>query len=91
MRTNSYACFEIEAGTEVVRDKKACSWGMRYKSIIGYGKLEEVEDLNEKMKGLSLLMKHYSGEKTWEFPEKNIEKVLVLKLKIDTMSGKKSG
>jgi nitroimidazol reductase NimA-like FMN-containing flavoprotein (pyridoxamine 5'-phosphate oxidase superfamily) len=91
MRKNSYACFEIEGGTEIVKDDKACSWGMRYKSIIGYGKLEEVEDLNEKMKGLSLLMKHYSLKEKWDFPEKSIKKVLVLKLKIDTMSGKRSG
>jgi len=91
MRTNSYACFEIEGGTEIVKADKACSWGMRYKSIIGYGKLEEVDDFNEKKKSLSVIMKHYSGDETWEFSEKNTEKVLVLKLRIDTMSGKQSG
>ena len=91
IRNNNYACFEIETGTEIIRDKNACNWGMKYKSIIGHGKLEEAGDFDEKKKGLSFLMMHYSGKKTWEFPESEMKKVLVLKLKIDTMSGKKSG
>ena len=91
IRKNNYACFEIEVGTEIVKDDNACNWGMKFESIIGYGKLEEVHKFCEKMKGLSVLMKHYSGKETWEFPDSNSEKVLVLKLKIDVMSGKKSG
>lgn len=88
IKKNNYACFEIEVGTEIVKNDKACNWGMKFKSIIGYGKLEEVHELYEKMKGLSVLMKQYSGNKTWKFPDSNIEKVLVLKLRIDVMSGK---
>ena len=91
MRKNPNACFEIEVGTELMKSDEACSWGMKYRSIIGHGTIEEIKDLDEKVKGLSLLMKHYSGKAHWNFSEKQIEKVLVLKLTISTMSGKRSG
>ena len=90
LKKNSYACFEIEVGNEIVKNEKACSWAARFKSVIGYGELEEVHERDEKVKGLSLLLKQYSGKEAWEFPEDAVEKVLVLKLRIDTMSGKRS-
>jgi len=91
IRENNCACFEIEIATEVEKNDKACNWGMKYKSIVGHGEIEEVHGSSEKIRGLSALMKHYSGMETWTFPESNIDKVSVLKLRIDTMSGKQSG
>ncbi len=91
IKQNSYACFEIEVGTEIIDNTQACNWGMRFKSVIGYGTLEEVQGSSEKAAGLAVLMKHYSGKTGWELPASKVEATLVLKLRIDTMSGKQSG
>jgi len=91
LRKNNYVCFEIENGTEIVENEEACSWGMRYKTIIGYGNILELEDPAEKRGGLALIMKKYSDKKDWDFPDQALNKVLVLRLDIESMTGKKSG
>jgi nitroimidazol reductase NimA-like FMN-containing flavoprotein (pyridoxamine 5'-phosphate oxidase superfamily) len=59
IRRNNHVCFEIDTGHELIQNEHACNWGMRYKSIIGNGIIEIVDDHDEKNKGLNLLMKHY--------------------------------
>ena len=81
LRRNSQACFEIEVDTEVSEGEAACHWGMKYRSVIGFGKLEEVADSAEKREGLSAIMKQVSASSEWGFPDPAVEKVLVLKMK----------
>jgi nitroimidazol reductase NimA-like FMN-containing flavoprotein (pyridoxamine 5'-phosphate oxidase superfamily) len=88
IKNNNMACFEIEVDTEISKKKLACNWGMKYKTVIGFGKLCEVTDPSEKKKGLSVIMKQYSGSDEWSFPDSNIDKVLVYKMHIDHITGK---
>lgn len=92
IKKNNYACFEIEIDTKIVTAEKACNWGMSYKSIIGYGYIEEVSDVKEKKNALLSLMRQYDKKnQDWTFNTDSFEKTLVLRLKIAQMSGKKSG
>jgi len=90
IKNNNQVCFEIEVDTEITKGKRACDWGMKFKTVIGFGKLNEVIDFAEKKKGLSVIMRQYSGNDEWSFPNNSINKVLVLKMKIEHMTGKKS-
>ena len=38
----------------------ACSYSMKYRSVLAYGKAEFVEDHNLKMKALAIVMKNYT-------------------------------
>jgi nitroimidazol reductase NimA-like FMN-containing flavoprotein (pyridoxamine 5'-phosphate oxidase superfamily) len=91
IRKNNNVCFEIENDTELLAGENPCKWTMKYYSIIGFGKAFLVEDTEEKRKALDVIAEHYSGKSSYEFPETALHKVVVIKVKIETMTGKKSG
>ncbi len=90
LKENPEACFELECETSIVTAKKACNWGLKYKSVIGYGKTVIVEDEKERTLGLDAIMEQYSEEK-WEYDAKMLAKTVVFKISIESMSGKQSG
>ena len=90
LRKNSSVCFEFDLDHEVLVDEKACKWGIKYRSVIGFGKASFVEDLEEKRKGLDVIMQHYSG-RSFPYPEPAVENTVVIKVEIESMTGKESG
>ncbi len=90
IRSNRLACFEIETDVSVKHASEACKWDMKYRSVIGYGNLEEVSGNADKRQAMKVLMQHYSGTDNWDIPDSRIDAVLVLRLKITEMTGKKS-
>jgi nitroimidazol reductase NimA-like FMN-containing flavoprotein (pyridoxamine 5'-phosphate oxidase superfamily) len=89
LRKNNKVCFEFDLDHEVVPDMEACKWGMKYRSVIGFGKASFVVDLEEKRLGLDIIMQHYSG-RSFQYPQSAVENVVVIKVEIETMTGKKS-
>ncbi len=87
---NPNICFQMDTANELVKADKACDWGLKYESIIGFGIVEIINDPEEKIHGLNAIMKQYSDE-TWEYPQKQLDRTLVYKVKIREMTGKKSG
>jgi len=91
IRKNNNVCFEIEIDTELVAAENPCNCSMKYYSIIGFGKAFLIEDTEEKREALDIIAEHYSGKSSSEFPETALHNVTVIKVKIETMTGKKSG
>mgnify|MGYP000881350120 FL=1 len=91
LKSNNQVCFEIETDVEIIRNSTACNWGMKYKSIIGYGKVEWIESNEEKIEGLNILMRQYSPENDFTYHSGALDNVLVFKIIIDKLSGKQSG
>ncbi len=90
IQNSNRVCFEIETDTKIVQKDQACSWEMKYRSVIGLGTMYEVHDTIEKKQGLSVVMNHYLKKDTWSFSDESIDKIVILKLKIDEMTGKES-
>lgn len=87
LKGNNNICFETDCEHELIEAEKACGYGYRFASVIGEGTCSIVEDREEKIKGLSLLMKHQTGsEKAFSFEA--VDKVVVCKLEITEFSGK---
>lgn len=91
IRSNNDVCFEIDIDNEVVKGEAACGWSMKYYSIIGFGKAFFVEGFEEKRKALDIIMEHYSDESSFEYPEETVNSTAIIKVKIESMTGKKSG
>lgn len=91
LRADNYVCFEIEGVSKLVEAEKACSWTTHYTTIIGYGHVELIDDPAGKRQGLTVLMSQYSDRTDWDFPDRQLDRVLVLRLDIESMTGKKSG
>ncbi len=89
IRKNSNICFEVDQAIKFIKAKSACDWGIKYKSVIGFGQALLVDDPDEKRKGLDIIMSHYSG-KTFEYSDEMIEKIIVIKVIVDHMTGKQS-
>ena len=68
----------------------ACTWGMKYQSVIGFGKGSIIDDIESKRKALNIIMQHYSRN-SYEYPDKIVKKTVVIKVEIEHMTGKQSG
>lgn len=88
IRTNPKVCFEMECDVIPFEGKVACQYGMAYSSIIGKGTAEIVEDVEEKIKDLSLFMKTQTG-KEFAFNEKLVSIVNVIKIQVNEFTAKK--
>ena len=90
IKKNNKICFEIDTDVEVVTSEKPCTWTMKYRSVIGIGRAYFLKNDEEKSHGLGLIMKQYS-ESEFRFPKSTLDKSLVVKVEINSISGKKSG
>ncbi|MDP8219109.1 MAG: pyridoxamine 5'-phosphate oxidase family protein [Candidatus Theseobacter exili] len=92
IKKNNYACFEIEETVKLTKSSTPCNWGTDYKSIIGYGHINLIDDNADKVRCLNIIMAHYSdsAERNWTYNEPMLNAVALLKLNIEEMTGKKS-
>jgi uncharacterized protein len=91
LKINKKVCFEIELFTEIVKNEVPCKWGTKYRSVIGYGTIEFLTDPSQKKEGLDIIMAHYRKPDKNIYEDTQIEKVLILKLKIEEITGKQLG
>jgi nitroimidazol reductase NimA-like FMN-containing flavoprotein (pyridoxamine 5'-phosphate oxidase superfamily) len=89
IRKNSYVCFEFDVDHDLFKGKVACDFGMRYRSVVGYGRMIIITDDIEKKHGLDYIMLHYSGGKKFSYEQPVLDKMLLLRLDIMEMKGKK--
>ncbi len=71
-------------------NEEACSCGTKYLSVFGTGKAIFIEDKPEKVKVLDAIMIKHTGKSGFEYPEKMLEKTLIIKVEIESVTGKKS-
>ncbi len=91
IRKNKKVCFEITYSSEIVKGEFACDWSTKYRSVIGYGTIEIISDLQEMEKGLDVIMEHYGKTENNAYSEKSIKNMLILKLSIESLTGKQLG
>jgi len=88
LRKNNRVCFEVDIDCEVVKSPQACSWGMRYRSVVGFGLGFILENDVEKKLALDLIMQHYGEEGSTYGPE-IIRNTTIVKIVIQSMTGKR--
>jgi len=91
LRKNPQVCFEIEQSSEIVKGDSSCQWTTRYRSLIGYGKTEFINDFQEKQQALDLIMAHYGRTEGNTYEDKHVEAIMILKIVVEHVSGKQSG
>lgn len=80
--------FTMSCGHEITEGPRACNYSIRFESVCGNGSLEMVEDYEQKSAALVALMKQYS-ELDFEFSERDVKGVTVLRLRVNEISGKR--
>ena len=89
LKRNNQVCFEFDIHPELKPGERACAWGMKYRSVIGYGKALLIEDPEQKRQALDIIMAQYA-DGPFEYSQKSFNQALVIKVDITEMSGKKS-
>jgi len=90
IRQNNQVCFEMDLDYELVRStEKVCTWGSKYRSVIGFGKAYIIEKWQEKAAALNIVTQHH-GAPPYDFSEKELEKVSIIKIEISSITGKKA-
>ncbi|MDO4987528.1 MAG: pyridoxamine 5'-phosphate oxidase family protein [Synergistes sp.] len=90
MRRNPNVGFEMDTGHSLVTSEDACNFSFRYKSIIGRGTIEIIDDFAEKSRALNIMMSHYSEKSDWDFPPQVLERTAVMRLSVCEMTCKVS-
>jgi nitroimidazol reductase NimA-like FMN-containing flavoprotein (pyridoxamine 5'-phosphate oxidase superfamily) len=90
LRKHPEVCFEVEDEVGIIKADRACKWSTRYRSVLGYGRVEIIEDKAGKQEGLEVIMAQHGGGHLVEFEPGNMKQMLILKVDIQSMSGKKS-
>ena len=90
LRQNQEVCFEVEDSVEILKGERACDWSTRYRSVVGYGTVEILSDDASKQEGLEVLMAQHGAPDLTEFDPGNMLRMVILKIRITSISGKKS-
>lgn len=84
---NSKVFFEIDCDIVPFEGDVACQYGVSYSSIMGRGTALIVEDVQEKMKAMSILMKTQT-EKDFTFQERLVSIVSVIRIDVAEFTAK---
>jgi hypothetical protein len=89
LRKNSRICFEFDIPEGMREAEQGCRWGIKYRSVIGFGTAEIVDDQEGKRRALEIVMAQYSG-KEYIFPEDVVTKTAGIKVVIARVTGKQA-
>jgi nitroimidazol reductase NimA-like FMN-containing flavoprotein (pyridoxamine 5'-phosphate oxidase superfamily) len=83
------ASFEMDCSHRLITGEKACDYTMEYESVCGTGIIEILEP-QDRVIALKHLMKQYSSKDNFEFSNSIVNAVTVLRLKVNSITGKRS-
>ena len=87
IRANPSVFFEIDCDLEPFEGRVPCQYGLVYSSLMGRGKAQLVEDVEEKKKAMSILMKTQTG-KDFSFEDRLVSIVAVTRIDVSEYTAK---
>jgi nitroimidazol reductase NimA-like FMN-containing flavoprotein (pyridoxamine 5'-phosphate oxidase superfamily) len=88
LRANPRVSFSAVAECQIATAATACGWGLRYRSVIGTGTAQVMEDEASRRRGLDCIMAHYGFAGQPQYDAKALAKTVVVGIKIETLTGK---
>ena len=88
IRQNPKICFEVDLDVELVPGERPCKWGMKYRSVVGLGKAEILEERQAKREALNYLIEKYTREEGQQLNTDSLEFVTVIKVDISELTCK---
>ncbi|MDP4291699.1 MAG: pyridoxamine 5'-phosphate oxidase family protein [Bacteroidota bacterium] len=92
LQQNNNVCIAFSTDHQLKFQNKdvACSYAMRYRSVLIYGQVEFIEEAEAKIEKLNIIMQKYTGRE-FSYNAPAIREVSVWKVVIREMIGKKLG
>lgn len=85
---NPSVAIEMDCMHEVITGDYTCSYSYAYRSIMGTGTVRELTDKQEKLHGLTRIMKHIAPDAEIEFLPEMLEKTGVYCIDVTYFTGK---
>ncbi len=89
---NNNVCVTFSTDHDLVfqSEQVACSYRMKSKSVIAWGKVEFVEDMDGKREALDIIMEQYT-DMNFKYNDPAVRNVKIWKIEIDNMTCKEFG
>ena len=87
IRANPNVFFALDCDRMPFEGKVACQYGLAYSSVMGRGTAHIVEDVEEKKKAMSILMKTQT-RKDFDFNERLVSIVAVIRIDVSEFTAK---
>lgn len=91
LRRNDRVCFEMDLLREIKPGAEPCGWGSCYESVIGFGRAVIVADPAEKRAALDRIMEHYGATPPFSYPDETLARTVVIRIEIESITGKRRG
>lgn len=91
LKKNCKVAFQTEIGVKIVLKEQSCSCGTRYMSVFGKGTAFLIDEEEEKKQALNAIMVKYTGRLPFDYPVNSLKNTLIIKVQIESITGKKSG
>lgn len=88
IRTQETASFEMDRKHQLAQGETACAYSYFYQSIMGNGKIQIVNEYDEKVHALNVLLSHYSAQNEWDFIREQVDRIAVIKMEVTNWSCK---
>jgi nitroimidazol reductase NimA-like FMN-containing flavoprotein (pyridoxamine 5'-phosphate oxidase superfamily) len=91
LRRRPSVCVEVERLIQITSGPAACgNWTSHYESVIGFGTATVLSDDEHKLHAMQAIMGKYSGKQDWEFSPETLAKIVVVRVSLDSLTGKRS-
>lgn len=90
LKRNGSVSFIIEDFHRIVAAETACGWTTEYRSVMGTGRMEIIDNEKDKREGLDIIMAHHGAEGKMEYRDSQVARMVILRLTIESLSCKES-
>jgi len=92
LKNNANVCIAFSTDHKLAfqNENVACSYGMKFRSVLIYGKAEFIEEYNEKVNVMNIIMSHYTSHE-FTYSEPAVKNVETFKVAITEITGKEYG
>jgi len=93
LRKNNRLCVEFSTDYQLYHQNEevACSYSIKYRSVLLYGAVEFIEDVAEKTRMMNLIMQKYTGKPSFTYNAPAINNVCIMRVLPDLIEGKAHG
>ena len=93
LKSNSRVCLFFSSDHQLYNqhEKVACSYSMKYRSVIVHGDAEFIDDHEDKVRALNIIMKQYTGREDFKYSVPAVANVAVWKVRVSAITGKAFG
>ncbi|MCF8374258.1 MAG: pyridoxamine 5'-phosphate oxidase family protein [Bacteroidales bacterium] len=89
-RPNVAISFSTNHKMYMQHEDVACSYGMSYQGVFAFGKVEFIEDYDQKVEALNIIMKQYT-DREFSYNRPAVVNVMVFIVKVEKFTGKEFG